>query len=199
MKIIAVGGTGTLGTAVVKELSKRHSVVTAGRNSGDVRVDITDAKSIEKMYQEVGKFDAVVSTTGNVHFGEFTKMTSENYFVGLNNKLMGQVNLVIVGLRYINNNGSFTLTSGMLSDDPIRNGSSAAMVNGAIDSFAIASAIEMPRGIRINAVSPTILTESVDAYGDYFIGFAPVGAARVAVAYSKSIEGAQTGQVYRVW
>ncbi len=199
MKIIAVGGTGTLGKAVVKELSKRHSVVTAGRNSGDLRVDITDTKSIEKMYQEAGKFDAVVSTTGKVHFGEFTTMTSENYFVGLNNKLMGQVNLVLVGLRYINDNGSFTLTSGMLSDDPIRNGSSASMVNGAIDSFAIASAIEMPRGIRINAVSPTILTESVDAYGDYFIGFAPVDAARVAIAYSKSIDGAQTGQVYRVW
>ena len=199
MKIIVIGGTGTVGKAVVKELSKRHTVVTAGHSSGDMQVDITDSKTIEKMYQAAGKFDAVVSTVGKVHFGEMTAMTPENYFIGLNDKLMGQVNLVLTGLRYINAGGSFTLTSGILSSDPIRYGSSASMVNGAIDSFAIASAIEMPHGIRINAVSPTVLAESMDAFGNYFHGFEPVLAARVALAYSKSVEGAQTGQIYRVW
>lgn len=155
-------------------------------------------ESIEKMYQAVGQFDAVVSTVGKVHFDELTKMTHEHYLVGLHDKLMGQVNLVIAGLRYINDGGSFTLTSGILSRDPIRYGSSAAMVNAAIDGFVVGSAIEMPRGIRINSVSPTILAESMDAYGDYFHGYETVTAARVALAYSKSVEGLQTGKVYQV-
>jgi|SRR5579885_567529 NAD(P)-dependent dehydrogenase (short-subunit alcohol dehydrogenase family) len=199
MKIIVVGGTGTIGKAVVAELSKRHTIVVAGYSHGDVKVDIKDIKSIESMYQSVGKFDAVVSTAGKVHFGDFKEMTPENYLVGLNDKLMGQVNLVLAGLKYINEGGSFTLTSGILSRDPIRYGSSASMVNGAIDSFVIASAIEMPRMLRINSISPTIVSESMSAYGDYFHGFEPAPAARVAIAYSKSVEGAQTGQIYQVW
>lgn len=198
MKIIVIGGTGTIGKAVVDELKKRHQIVVAGRTQGDVQVDILDVKSIEKMYKNVGKFDAVISTTGKVHFGEFIKMTNDDYFIGLNDKLMGQVNLVLVGLRSINDNGSFTLTSGILSNDPIRYGSSASMVNAAINGFVEGAAIEMPRGIRINAISPTVVTESMGAYGDYFHGFEPVSASRVALAFSKSVEGAQTGKVYPV-
>jgi NAD(P)-dependent dehydrogenase (short-subunit alcohol dehydrogenase family) len=143
--------------------------------------------------------DAVISTAGNVHFGNFNEMQAEHYAIGLNDKLMGQVNLVLAGLKYMNDAGSFTLTSGILSKDPVRGGASASLVNGAIDSFVIASAIEIPRMIRINAVSPTIVTESMNVFGDYFHGFEPVPVARVALAYSKSAEGNQTGQVYRVW
>ncbi|RDI44792.1 short chain dehydrogenase [Aquicella lusitana] len=198
MKIIVIGGTGTIGKAVVEELSKRHTIVVAGHQHGDVQVDMRDGQSIERMYQSVGAFDAVVSTAGKVHFGDFTQMTPELYGVGLQDKLMGQVNLVLTGLRYINDKGSFTLTSGILNHDPIRFGSSASMVNGALDSFVKAAAIEMPRGIRINVISPTVLKESMPAYGDYFHGFEPVPATRVALAYSKSVEGAQTGQVYPV-
>lgn len=198
MKIIVVGGTGTIGKAVVKELGQRHNIVVASHKQGDVRVDITDIYSIEQMYKTVGDFDAVVSTVGKVHFDDLIKMTPEHYMVGLNDKLMGQVNLVLTGLKYISDAGSFTLTSGILSRDPIRYGSSASMVNGAIDSFVLGAAIEMPRSIRINAVSPTVFTESMGVYGDYFHGFESVPVARVALAYSKSVEGAQTGKVYQV-
>jgi hypothetical protein len=111
---------------------------------------------------------------------------------------MGQIRLVLAGLKYINHGGSFTLTSGILSDDPIKLGSSAAMVNGAIDSFVKSAAIEMPNQLRINAVSPTVLCESMDSYAPFFRGFEPVPASRVALAFSKSVEGGQTGRVYRV-
>ncbi len=198
MKIIVVGGTGTIGQAVVDELSKRHEIVVAAHSSGDVQVDINDKQSIEAMYKQVGKFDAVISTVGKVHFGALTEMTDTLYDVGLKNKLMGQVNLVLIGLNYINDAGSFTLTSGILNDDPIRYGSGAAMANGALNGFVIGAAIEMPRSIRINIVSPTILSESMDKLSDYFHGFLPVPAVHVALAYSKSTEGAQTGQIYRV-
>lgn len=197
MKIIIVGGTGTLGKAIVKELSERHEVIVAARH-GDVKLDIANPDSIEAMYQSIGKFDALVSATGSVHFGALTEMTADQFQIGLQSKLMGQVNLVLRGLRYINDSGSFTLTSGILSHDPIRYGVSASMVNGGLDSFVKAAAIEMPRGIRINIVSPTVLTESMGVYGDYFRGFEPVPAALAAKAFSKSVEGAQTGQVYSV-
>lgn len=198
MKVIVVGGTGTIGKAVVKELGQRHQIVVASHRHGDVQVDIQDKQSIENMYKAVGKFDALVSTVGKVHFGPFEKMTEQDYFVGINDKLMGQVNLVLLGLPHINNDGSFTLTSGILNHDPIRFGASAAMINGALEGFTVGSAIEMPRGIRINTVSPTVIAESFEAYGEYFYGFEPVSAYKAALAYSKSVEGAQTGQIYKV-
>jgi NAD(P)-dependent dehydrogenase (short-subunit alcohol dehydrogenase family) len=198
MKIIIVGGTGTIGEAVANELSNRHEVILASHSRGEIKVDINDIHSIEKMYQAVGQVDAVISTVGKVHFGALSDMTDTLYDIGIQSKLMGQVNLVLTGLRYINDAGSFTLTSGILNCDPIRGGSAAAMVNGGIDGFVVSAAIDMPRNIRINVVSPTVLAESMDKYQSYFRGFLPVPAAHVALAYSKSVEGAQTGQVYRV-
>ncbi|KTD66200.1 short chain dehydrogenase [Legionella spiritensis] len=198
MKIIVIGATGVIGQAVVKELGARHDLVQASRSGGDIEVDITDRKSIEAMFKKTSRIDAVVLATGKVHFDDLTAMSEETYQTGLQNKLMGQVNVVLIGQQYLNEGGSFTLTSGILSRDPIRYGSSASMVNGAIDSFVVAAAIEMPNKLRINCVSPTVVTEAMDNYAPYFRGFEPVSAARVALAYSKSVEGLQTGQVYQV-
>jgi len=198
MRILIVGGTGTIGQAVIHELSARHTLVVAARQNAEVLVDITNTESIETMYKKIGKIDAVISTTGNVHFGALTDMTENEFAIGLKNKLMGQVNLVLIGLKYIQPQGSFTLTSGILNRDPIRFGASAAMVNGGIDGFVKSAAIEMPNGIRINAISPTVVAESMQEYADYFRGFSPVPASHVALAYSKSVEGLQTGQVYFV-
>ncbi|BCA96587.1 short chain dehydrogenase [Legionella antarctica] len=197
MNIIIVGGTGTIGKAIVKELAPRHNTISVGNTHGDFHVDIADINSIDALYQAIGPFDALISATGKVEFAPLTEFTPEQYQTGLNSKLMGQVNLVLLGLKYINKGGSFTLTSGILSHDPVRLGSSASMVNGAIDSFIKSAAIEMPEGIRINAVSPTLVSESVDI-ASYFRGFEAVPACRVALAYSKSVEGAQTGVIYHV-
>lgn len=199
MKIIIVGGTGTIGQAVVKELSARHEVISVGSKSGAFQVDITNVKSIENLFKCVGTFDALISTTGKVHFGALTEMNPEHYAIGLQSKLMGQINLVLIGMQYINDGGSFTLTSGILNHDPIKYGSSASMVNGAIDGFVKSAALELPRSQRINAVSPTVLVESLKDYGPYFHGFDAAPASKVALAYSKSVEGAQTGQIYTVW
>lgn len=199
MKILIVGGTGTIGQAAVKELSARHEVIIAGSKSGDVAVDMTSLASIKNMYQQVKGLDAVVITAGNVHFGNLADMTEEQFYQGIHSKLMGQVNLVLEGQKYLKPQGSFTLTSGILSQDPIRMGASAAAVNGAVDSFVKSAALELPNGLRINAVSPTVVTESMPDYAPFFRGYVPVSTAIVAMAYSKSVEGAQTGQVFRVW
>ena len=173
-------------------------MITAGRNSGTLRLDVTDPDSIRTAYEQAGTLDAVVSATGKVKFAPFTEMQAEDYAFGLGNKLMGQIGLVLAGRDILADGGSFTLTTGVLDRDPIRQGSSASMVNGAVNGFVRAAAIEMPRGLRINAVSPGIIAETMGDYAPFFRGFEPVPAARAALAYAKSVEGAQTGQVYRV-
>ncbi len=198
MRIVLVGASGTIGQAVINELGGRHEIVTAGSKSGDVRLDLTDAGSIRAALAKVGAFDALVSTAGKVKFAPLQDMTEADYAIGLKDKLMGQVNLVLVGREFIADGGSFTLTSGVLTHDPVRFGSSASMVNGAIEAFVRAAAIELPRGLRINAVSPGVLVESLPAFGPFFRGHEAVPGHRVALAYAKSVEGARSGQVFEV-
>jgi NAD(P)-dependent dehydrogenase (short-subunit alcohol dehydrogenase family) len=198
MRVLIVGASGIIGRAVVGELGARHEIVTAGRSSGDLRLDITSTESIHAMFEQAGRVDAVVSATGKVKFAPLEAMGPADYEIGLRDKLMGQVNLVLIGRAFLADGGSFTLTTGVLDHDPIRQGSSASMVNGAVNAFVLAAAIELPRGLRINAVSPGVITEAMAGYAPFFRGFEPVPAARAALAYARSVEGAQTGQVYRV-
>ncbi len=198
MKIIVIGGNGTLGSAVVRELRSRHQVLVVGKNHGDLLCDVTSESSIQEMYRKAGAFDAVVCAAGQVVFDDFEQMSSAKYAVGLQDKLMGQVNVVLIGSSLIADRGSFTLISGIINRSPIPKGSSAAMVNGAIEGFVQAAAIELPRGIRINCVSPTVLTESMKVYAPFFRGFVSVPAAVAALAFSKSVEGLQTGQIFCV-
>lgn len=198
MRILLVGANGTIGSAVARELAARHEVVTAGRSGGDIRLDLADPASHGPALARAGRLDAVVSTAGNVHFGALADMTEELWGIGLRDKLMGQVHLALASSRVLADGGSITLTSGILSDTPIRYGASASLVNGGLDAFVRAAAIELPRGLRINVVSPNVLQESMPSYAPFFRGFEAVPAAKVALAYSRSVEGAQTGQVYKV-
>lgn len=198
MKIILVGASGTIGKAIDRELRERHDIVRVGRNSGELQVNIADPASIRRLFEQTGPFDALISAAGNAHFGALEELSAKEFAVGLDDKLMGQINLVLIGREFANDGASFTLTSGVLSEDPIRYGAAVSTVNAALDGFVRAAAIELPRDLRINSVSPTILEESLPAYGPYFRGFKAVPAATVALAYAKSAEGRQTGQVYRV-
>ena len=198
MRVLVVGASGTIGRAIVAELGSRHEIISVGKSSGDLQTDITDPAAIRAMFEEAGSVDAVVSATGKVKIASFADMTPDDYAVGLNDKLMGQVNLVLIGRDYVSDGGSFTLTTGVLDTDPIVEGSSASMVNGAVNAFVAAAAIEMPKGQRINVVSPGVIEEAMDVYAPYFRGFEAVPAARAALAYAKSVEGAQTGCVYQV-
>lgn len=197
-RIVVIGATGTLGHAVTAELKARHEVIEVGATRGQYQVDSTDPASIERLFQKIGKVDGVVTTTGKLHFGPLADMTVEKFWIGLRDKLMGQINVVLGAQQYVNDGGSFTLTSGIVGDEPIREGANATTVNLALEGFVRGAAIELPRGIRINVVSPTVLTESLESYAPYFRGFEAVTAQRAALAYLRSVEGAQTGRVYRV-
>ncbi len=199
MKIVVIGASGTIGRAIVAELAPRHDVVEVGKSHGALTVDMLDFSNIRELFVKIGAFDAVVTAAGDAYFGPLATMTPDQFRIGLNGKLMGQINVVLAARDLISEGGSFTLTSGSLSDEPVRGGSNASTVNAAIDGFVKAASIELPRSARINSVSPTVLTESWNLYGPFFAGSEPVPAKRVALAYVRSIEGARTGQVFRVW
>ena len=128
MRVLVVGASGTIGRAIVAELGQRHEVIAAGRSSGELQTDITDSTAIRTMFEKAGSVDALVSATGKVKFAPFEDMGAEDYEIGLKDKLMGQINLILIGRDYISDGGSFTLTTGVLDSDPVRQGTSAAMV-----------------------------------------------------------------------
>jgi NAD(P)-dependent dehydrogenase (short-subunit alcohol dehydrogenase family) len=195
MRILIIGADGTVGNTAVQALSGKHEVIKAGRSRGDVQVDLTDTASIAAMFDKVGVVDAVVSAAGHVHFGPLATMTSENFKSGLLDKLLGQVNLVLIGQHKVRDGGSITLTSGVLDRDPILKGANAAAVNGGLGAFVKSAALEMPRNIRINVVSPGLLAASARKYDGFFPGHEPVSSERVGLAFVKSVEGALNGQV----
>ena len=198
MKIVIVGASGTIGSAVSELLAKDHQVIRVGHSQGDAAVDMRDTASIKALFAGLGQFDALVVASGSAAFNALTEMTDEEWQVGLQSKLMGQINLTRAAIPHLSDKGSITLISGILSEEPINWGASVTTINGAIEHFVKAAACELPRGLRINVVSPTVLAESMDKYADFFPGFVPVPAAKVAQAYKKSVLGIQTGQVFRV-
>ncbi|WP_423163227.1 short chain dehydrogenase [Stenotrophomonas maltophilia] len=200
MKILLVGASGTLGQAVARQLGQQHQILAAGRNSGELRVDLTDDASVAELFARTGPVDAVISTAGKLHFGPLKDMTPEQFNLGLQDKLLGQVRLALVAQHHLNAGGSITLTSGIVSAQPIRDGVNATSVNAALEGFVRAAALELlPRGLRINVVSPNVLIESMAAYGPYFPGFEAVSAQRAALAFQRAVEGIQSGETITVW
>ncbi|AWF34014.1 rmlD substrate binding domain protein [Klebsiella oxytoca] len=198
MKIIVIGASGTVGRAVAQELNQRHEVIRVGRTQGDYQVDITSQQSVQSLFEKIGQVDAIVSATGNLFFGPLATMTDRDFNQGLQDKLLGQIRLALTGQHYLNDGGSITLISGIVAHEPITQGVNATTVNAGLEGFVRAAACELPRGIRINLISPTVLTESAAAYDGFFPGFASVPAASVAQAYRRSVEGVQSGRIYRV-
>lgn len=194
MRALIIGGNGTLGRAARAALEADHEVVVASRSS-EPAVDTTDATSIATLFEHVGEVDAVVVAAGAVPFKPVEELTAEDYTSAFAGKVLSQLDVVRIGLPYVRDGGSFTLTSGILARVPIASSAAAAMANGALESYVVATATELPRGIRINAVSPTVLASSTRHHAA-FAGFTPVDDAEVGRAYLRSAAGVQTGQVF---
>lgn len=198
MKILIIGGNGTIGKTVVKRFSEKHEVLIAGRSSGDVMVDISSTDSIEAMLRKVGKVDAIVNIAGDAKWDKFDNLSEEDFYIGIKSKMMGQVNLVRLGRNFLNQGGSITLTTGILADEPVDMTTSAAMVNGAIQSFTKAVALELENGIRVNVVSADLVEDAYEKYKDYFPGTTPVSMRKVVDGYVKSAEGKINGEIIRI-
>lgn len=192
MKIIVVGATGTIGAAVADALAARHQVVRVGNRGGEHTVDIASADSIDRLLSAVGEFDALVSCAGQARFGPLAELPDDAFQFSLGNKLMGQVNLVRRGIKSVRDGGSFTLTSGVLSREPMPGSAAISIVNAGVEAFAGAAALEVPRGVRVNVVSPPWVSETLAAMGRDPSGGMP--AAAVARAYVAAVEGQMNGQ-----
>ncbi|WP_028101790.1 short chain dehydrogenase [Pseudoduganella violaceinigra] len=197
--VLVIGGSGTIGRAVVRELGKRHRVVTAGRSSGDHRVAIEDIASVRALFAKAGRVDDVVVACGALHVGPLDEMTQAQFRTGLDSKLMGQVNVALEAQHHLPDGGSITLTSGVDAHNPLRGCVNTVAVNNAVEGFAQGAALELQRGLRINVVNPSLLEESAQKFEALFHGFEPVSSARVARAYSRCVEGAESGKTYRAW
>jgi NAD(P)-dependent dehydrogenase (short-subunit alcohol dehydrogenase family) len=193
MRILIVGASGTIGRAVVAALKGRHELVLSSRREAPEQVDISDSASIRALYARVGRVDAVVSAAGQAAFKPLAELTDGDFALSLNNKLMGQVNLVRFGVASVADGGSFTLTAGSLAREPSPSAAAVSLVNAGLEGFARSAALELPRGQRINVVSPPWVSETLLALGrDPSTG---LPAADVARAYVASVEGKQTGTV----
>ncbi|WP_289062356.1 short chain dehydrogenase [uncultured Zobellia sp.] len=199
MKILIIGGHGTIGKKVVAHFSKKNKVVIAGRTSGDFLVDIKDSSSIVNMFEQAGKFDAIICIAGEAKWDNFDRLTEDDFHIGLNSKLMGQVNLVRIGQKFLAPQGSITLSTGILADDPVAMTTSAAMVNGAIHSFVQAVALEIENGVRINAVSSGMVEDAYEKYKDYFPGHNPIPMNKVINGYVRSVDGKGNGEIIRIY
>ncbi len=196
MKVLLIGASGTIGSAVARALASAHEMMTASRSGGQLKVDIADPASIEAMFRQAGSFDALVSAAGSARFGPLAELKDEDFLFSLQNKLMGQVNLVRIGQRYINDNGSFTLTSGVLASKPMPGSSAISLVNAGVEGFARAAQLELGRGLRINVVSPVWVSETLQKLGrDPAAG---LSAEKTAKAYLASVDGTMQGQVLDV-
>jgi NAD(P)-dependent dehydrogenase (short-subunit alcohol dehydrogenase family) len=194
MRILVIGA-GHVGGAAVEALQARDHEVIAASRSAKQAVDATDPSSIEALFAAVGSVDAVVTALGSAPFKPLADLSRDDFAAGYASKVQTQLDVLRIGTPYVADRGSFTLTTGVLAREPIRTGAASSLANGALEAFVMAAAIELPRGLRINAVSPTVLVEAT-AYHPSFPGFTQVSAAAVGQAFVKAVEGFQTGQVY---
>lgn len=196
MRVMVIGATGTIGRSVVRALVGTHDVVAVSHHEGEERVDIDDPRSIQSLYQRVGAVDAVVCAAGRSAFKPFMELEDADYELGLRSKLMGQVNVVRYGLGTVRHGGSFTLTAGILARHPSPGSAATSLVNAALEGFVRAAALELPHGMRINAVSPPWVSETLAAMGQDPSAGSP--AAEVAKAYVAAVDGSGTGRVIGV-
>jgi NAD(P)-dependent dehydrogenase (short-subunit alcohol dehydrogenase family) len=197
MKILLVGGNGTIGKKIKERLELNHQVIIAGKNSGDITFNLEESLSIKKLFDTIGQVDAIVSIAGEAKWDRFENLTEDDYYIGIRNKLMGQVNLVRIGKDYLSKYGSITLTSGILADEPEFMTTSAAMVNGAIHSFVKAVTLELDT-IRVNVVCADVVEDSFEKYKTFFPGHTPVPMNKIVDGYIKCIEGKIRGEIVRI-
>lgn len=199
MRVLLIGGSGTIGRRLVPALAGEHDVIVAGRNSGDVRVDITSADSIRSMFERTRDVDAVVGIAASGPLDEFDALTEERLLANMRGKFFGQANVVLIGQHYVNAGGSFTLTSGVFADEAAKGVTSGGVVSGALHSFVLSAALELKGRYRVNVVSPTMVEDPTDEVGHLFPGLRAVSMTELVGHYLECVEGTATGQIIRAY
>lgn len=192
MRVLLVGATGLLGTEIKRTLESQHEVITASRKGSEISVDLSNKASIVAMFDKAGQVGAVVCVGGAAKFAPLDSLTDGDYEFTLENKLMGQVNLVRCAICHVDEGGSVTLTSGILAQQPMVGSAAVSIVNAGVEAFARVAALELQGKLRVNVVSPGWVSETLESMGkDPSQGIA---AADVAKVYKRAIDEAITGQ-----
>ncbi len=199
MKLVLIGGSGTIGSHVYNAFAEDHEVILASRRSVDFPVNIADKESIEALFRKTGKVDAVICIAGEAKWAPFDELSESDFYTGIKSKMMGQVNLVKIAKEYVPPSGSITLTTGILGERPVPMTTSAALVNGAIHSFVLAFKQDYPKGPRLNVVAPGLVEDAYEKYKDYFPGHIPVPMEKVVEGYKKSVSGTDHGTLIRIY
>jgi NAD(P)-dependent dehydrogenase (short-subunit alcohol dehydrogenase family) len=193
VKVVVIGATGVVGTAVADALAERHDVVRVSRR-GDPRVDVGDPASMASLFADLRDVDAVVCCAANAPLSAFAGQTDEELRRIVDAKLFGQIDVIRQGAQHVRDGGSITVTSGAIPEG-LEGAAGGALVNAGLEAFVRAVAPEMPRGIRVNAVSPGWVRESLEQLGMDAAHGMP--AAEVARAYVDAVEGTATGRAIR--
>src|SRR5438132_10985855 len=142
MRILVIGATGTIGKAIAAALGRRYEVLLASRHQAPLHVDIADPASIRGLYAKVGKVGAVISAAGQARFKPLDELSDADFRFSLDNKLLGQDNVIRYGFGSLADRGSLTITSGILAQQPTRGSGAVRILNAALDAFAGAGALE---------------------------------------------------------
>ncbi|MEV7680529.1 short chain dehydrogenase [Streptomyces sp. NPDC088341] len=198
MRILVIGATGTIGSAVAGALSDAsHEVIGASRGGGPggrIRADLEDPSSLDTLFGTVGDLDAVVCCAANGPLVDLGSVTDEEMAAGTRGKLLGQVALARRAARHLRDGGSITLTGGTFSA-PLPGGSLGALINSGLEGFVRNAASELPRGLRLNLISPGWITETLRSLGMDETAGTPV--AEVAQVYVRTVEGTARGRTFR--
>lgn len=199
MRILIIGANGTIGKKLSPALKNKHEIVTAGRKSGDYNVDITSEESIKALFKQTNNIDACICIAASGPLDNFSTLSEKKLLEDLKGKMFGQINLVLIGQQFLNDGGCFTLTTGVFADLPYKGVTGGAIASGALHSFVLSASIELPRKIRINAVSPSLIEDSVKDFGHLFPGLEPVSMDRIVSAFVETVDNKNTGQILRVY
>jgi len=199
MKILVIGGNGTLGKQICRELAQEDEIITAGRNSGDYRVDITSPGSIRQLFEQINGPDACICVAASGALDDFQTLTEDELLSNMKGKFFGQANLVLIGQHYLNKGGSFTLTSGVFADHPAKSVTGGGVVSGALHSFVLSAALELKDRFRVNCISPGMAEDSVKDFGHLFPDLKAVSMERLTEAYRQCVYGKDTGEIFRIY
>jgi NAD(P)-dependent dehydrogenase (short-subunit alcohol dehydrogenase family) len=191
MKAIVIGGTGTIGSAVVKVFEDTGFEVLAVSRNSQLKADIENEESLDNLFRQSGNIDAIVCAAGNAAFGELEKLSDRDFSLSINSKLMGQVKLLQKGLHFLNPGGTVLLTGGIFAYKPWPGSSAIAMVNSALEGFVRAAALEISDNKKVMVIHPPLVAETAAKMGMDALPFPP--ASEVAQSYLEAVSKGKNG------
>lgn len=157
---VVVGGTHGMGEATARLLRDEGAdVLVTGRRSGDVHLDLTDLRGLDALADAVrsrfGQVDLLHLNAGYAQLEPYDAVTEERYDRTFAVNTRGLFFAVQRLAPLVRDGGAIVVTSSVAdqggSPDMLVYGAAKAAARSLVAGFAAAL---LPRGIRVNAVSP---------------------------------------------